>query len=181
MMKVCTQCGAPFEVPKQRGRPATKCLDCRTNKEYSVTQFSLSEPTLVQSAEPCRDCGQDFMRAKQRGRPPVRCQDCKDSLDQSKVVSQETLEEAFKGDKALLKGTPDSLPKGGEAKCPLLGCEKIFTSDSACESHKSYSPLGKALCKDPALLGMIPIERRGIPIWRKPMDEVGRDKMSKLK
>lgn len=121
------------------------------------------------------------MRAKQRGKPPVRCQECKDTKESALAVSQETLEEAFKGDKALLKGTPDSLPKGGEAKCPLTGCGKIFTSDSACEAHKYYSPLGKAFCKDPALLGMAPIERRGIPIWRKPMDEAGRDKMSKLK
>lgn len=179
-MKTCTQCGTGFEVPKQRGRPATKCPDCRTVKQ-TVTQFSLAEPTLIQSAEPCRGCGQVFSRPKQRGKPPVRCQPCKDSIAANLAVPQETLEEAFKGDKDLLKGTPDSLPKGGEAQCPLSGCGRIFTSDSGAESHKYYSTLGKAFCKDPATLGMVPIERRGLPIWRKPTDEAGRDKLKALK
>lgn len=181
--KICTDCGGFFHIERKRGRPAVRCLSCREKKQ-TVTQFALVERktetvdgiTMVENAEPCRDCGQTFMRQKKRGKPPVRCAYCKEVADAAHTaavtVSQEDIEDSFKGDPALLKGTPDQLPRGGEAQCPgSRGCGRIFTSNSACDDHKTFGTDGNLKeCKDPATFGMIPIERRGLPIWRKPMD-----------
>lgn len=182
----CVSCGNSFERERKRGRPATKCMPCR-NKVQTVMQFSkatgetverqteiIDGVAWIENAEPCEGCNKTFMRPKKRGRPPKKCVDCLAWDDAEKAAtrttSDETLEERFTGDKALLKGTPDALPKGAEAQCPPpRGCGRIFTSDSACESHKVYGPSGSlASCKDPATLGMEPRERRGIPVWTRP-------------
>lgn len=180
----CVECKGTFQREKKRGRPHTKCLDCR-NAAQTVMQFALAQRkeeissegvTMVENAEPCRDCSQTFMRPKRKGKPPVRCQPCRDKFEAEKIlkvaVSQETVENAYSGSKEKLLGDHKDLPNGGEAQCPWpRGCGRIFTSDSACEAHKEYDGKGNIKpCKDPALLGMIPIERRGLPIWRKPMD-----------
>lgn len=186
----CRDCEVTFELPVKRGRPAVKCDACR-NKTPTVMQFSkvnttgvkenvelklevLDGVTWVENAEPCEGCDKVFMRPRKRGRPPKKCPDCLAWDDAEKAVavttSDETLEEKFSGDKVLLQGTPEALPKGAEAQCPPpRGCGRIFTSDSACESHKVYGPNGNiASCKDPATLGMEPRERREIPVWTRP-------------
>lgn len=187
---ICRDCEVEFELPAQRGRPPVKCEACRT-KTPTVMSFSKNTAAgtketveLAQemidgviwreSAEPCEGCNKTFMRPVKRGRPPKKCVDCAAWDDAEKAAtmqtSDETLEENFSGDKALLQGTPDALPKGAEAQCPpgSGGCGRIFTSDSACEAHKSYKPGGGIICKDPAALGMEPRERRGIPVWTRP-------------
>lgn len=187
---VCRDCDTTFELPIQRGRPAVRCVPCRT-KTPTVMQFAkvntagvkeevelklevLDGVTWVESAEPCEGCDKTFMRPRKRGRPPKKCADCLAWDDAEKAVtvatSQETIDELFSGDKELLNGTPDALPKGAEAQCPPpRGCGRIFTSDSAAEDHKVYGPNGSlANCKDPASLGMEPRERREIPVWTRP-------------
>lgn len=186
----CRDCEVVFELPVQRGRPAVRCGACRT-KTPTVMQFSkntsagtketveLKLETLdgvvwIENSEPCIACNKVFMRPRKRGRPPTKCPDCVawDDAEKASVVttSQETIDELFSGDKALLEGTPEENPKGAEAQCPKpRGCGRIFTSDSACEDHKVYSPNGNlASCKSPASLGMEPRERRGIPVWTRP-------------
>lgn len=177
-----------------------KCEPCRS-KTSTVTQFSKKDGvtdtvevidlqqeiidgiTWIESKEPCTECDKVFMRPKKRGRPPTKCPDCLAWADAEKAAevttSDEKLEELFSGDKELLKGTPDSLPKGAESQCPspppsgANGCGRIFTSDSACESHKVYGPDGSLQkCKDPASLGMEPRTRRNIPIWTRPREMV---------
>lgn len=186
---ICKDCELEFELPVQRGRPAVRCVPCRS-KTPTVMQFSrntaagtenvelavevIDGVTWRENAEPCEGCNKTFMRPVKRGRPPKKCVDCAawDAAEKAVAVttSDETLEEKFSGDKALLQGTPDALPKGAEAQCPPpRGCGRIFTSDSACEDHKTYGPKGNlAACKDPASLGMEPRERRGVPVWTRP-------------
>lgn len=183
----CTDCGAVFFREKKRGRPAIRCVPCRDKKMgfmgNTVTQFAMARKTetvdgcvMVENAEPCRDCGLTFMRPKKRGKPPVRCASCKDVFEAARTaaisVSQEEVEDAYSGPAVKLLGDFNDRPMGGQAQCPPpRGCGRIFTSDSACETHKVYGHNGNLKeCKDPATLGMIPIERRGLPIWRKPMD-----------
>lgn len=179
----CIHCGDFFEREVKRGRPNTKCPGCRETGQ-TVTQFALAQRktetidgyVMVENSEPCRDCGLIFMRLKKKGKPPVRCLTCKDAYELEKVqretVSQEIVENAYSGPKEKLLGDSSDKPNGGESQCPRpRGCGRIFTSDSACESHKLYGDDGNLKeCKNPASLGMIPIERRGLPIWRKPMD-----------
>jgi hypothetical protein len=57
------------------------------------------------------------------------------------------------------------LPKGVEAQCPV--CWRIFTRNSVAERHKTYRPLGTT-CADPASLGLVPKERRGLVVWSGP-------------
>lgn len=188
---VCRDCSTEFELPVQRGRPAVRCLPCK-EKTPTVLAFSKNNGTTgvkevvdlkievidgvswIENAEPCVGCNKTFMRPRKRGRPPTKCLDCQAWSDAEKAAlvttSEETLEELFTGDKALLQGTPSEIPKGAEAQCPSpRGCGRIFTSDSACEDHKVYGPNGNlANCKDPATLGMQPRERRGLPVWTRP-------------
>lgn len=193
----CRDCDTEFELPVQRGRPAVRCVPCRS-KTASVMQFAkvntatgvketvdlklevIDGVTWIENAEPCEGCSKTFIRPRKRGRPPKKCPDCSawDEAEKASLVttSQETIDELFSGDKELLKGTPDALPKGAEAQCPPpRGCGRIFTSDSAAESHKVFGANGNlASCKDPASLGMEPRERREIPIWTRPTPkEVG--------
>jgi hypothetical protein len=187
----CRDCGNPFEVLVQRGRPAVRCAPCK-GKVPTALQFSkvnsatgvvetaerkqevIDNVVWIENAEPCVSCTKTFMRPKKRGRPPTKCLDCQAWSDAEKATavttSEETLEEKFSGPKVLLKGTPMEIPKGAEAQCPApRGCGRIFTSDSACEDHKVYGPNGYiASCKDPASLGMEPRERRKIPVWTRP-------------
>lgn len=135
---VCRDCEIVFELPIQRGRPAVRCVPCRT-KTPSVMQFAkvntegikenvelkqevVEGVTWRENAEPCTSCSKTFMRPVKRGRPPTKCPDCLawDDIEKAAAVttSQETLEELFSGDKELLNGTPDALPKGAEAQCP---------------------------------------------------------------
>lgn len=187
----CRDCEVVFELPVQRGRPAVRCGACR-NKTPTVMQFSKNNAATgtketvelklevidgvnwIENSEPCEGCNKTFMRPRKRGRPPKKCLDCSAWDDSEKAAlvttSQETLDELFSGDKALLQGTPDALPKGAEAQCPPpRGCGRIFTSDSAAEDHKVYGANGSlGSCKDPASLGMEPRERRGVPVWTRP-------------
>lgn len=188
---VCKDCEVTFELPAQRGRPAMRCVPCRT-KAPTVMSFAkvntsagtketvelkletIDGVTWQESSEPCVTCNKVFMRPRKRGRPPTKCPDCSAWDDAEKAVavttSQETLDELFSGDKTLLNGTPEAIPKGAEAQCPKpRGCGRIFTSDSACEDHKVYGPKGNlAQCKDPATLGMEPRTRRELPVWTRP-------------
>lgn len=186
----CRDCEVVFELPKQRGRPAVRCQPCRdktptvmsfarvnaagTQENVELRLENIDGVVWVENAEPCTGCGVTFMRPRKRGRPPTKCENCSavDVAEKaaSVTVSQETLEQLFGGDQALLKGTPSEIPKGAEAQCPRPnGCGRIFTSDSACEAHKVYGAKGNlASCKDPASLGMEPRERRGLPIWTRP-------------
>lgn len=181
----CVSCGNTFQREKKRGRPATKCFSCRENKP-TVLQFAkttgetveLKLETIdgiawIENKEPCIGCGNTFMRPRKKGRPPTRCADCQAGVEAAKAeevtTSNEKLEELFTGSKFLLKGTPDENPKGAEAQCPTTGkCGRIFTSNSACDSHKRWLPSGSYECIDPATLGMEPRERRGIPVWTRP-------------
>jgi hypothetical protein len=186
----CLDCEVVFELPVQRGRPAKRCVACRT-KTPTVMSFSkntaagtketvelalevIDGVTWIENSEPCEGCNKTFMRPRKRGRPPKKCVDCSawDAAEKAATVtvSDEKLDELFSGDKSLLQGTPDALPKGAEAQCPPpRGCGRIFTSDSAAEDHKVYGPNGNlANCKDPASLGMEPRERREIPVWTRP-------------
>lgn len=191
----CRDCGNPFEIPVQRGRPAVRCAACK-GKVPTALQFSKNNGTTgvvetvdlklevidgitwIENAEPCVSCEKTFMRPRKRGRPPTKCPDCSAWADAEKAVavttSDEKLEELFSGPKVLLLGTPMEIPKGAEAQCPRPnGCGRIFTSDSACEAHKVYGPSGNiANCKDPATLGMEPRTRREIPIWTRPTVKV---------
>lgn len=182
---VCRDCGSTFLREKKRGRPAVKCVPCR-EKISTVLQFSKNNGTTkevtvevidgvtwIENAEPCESCDKVFMRPRKRGRPPTKCPDCTAWAEAEKAstmtTSQETLNELFKGDKKLLKGTPDVNPFGAEAQCPTTGkCGRIFTSNSACDEHKKWLPNGSYTCIDPATLGMEPRERRGVPIWTRP-------------
>ncbi len=189
-LATCRDCELEFELPVQRGRPAVRCVPCRS-KTPTVMQFAKNNSatgvkenvelkletidgvTWVESAEPCEGCNKVFMRPRKRGRPPKKCPDCSawDEAEKASTIttSDEKLEELFSGDKNLLQGTPSALPKGAEAQCPPPnGCGRIFTSDSACEDHKTYKPGGGIICKDPATLGMEPRERRGVPVWTRP-------------
>lgn len=194
-LAICKTCNNEFELPAQRGRPPKSCPSCRS-KTATVMQFSkvtaagttetierrlevIDGVKWVENAEPCEGCNNTFMRPMKRGRPPKKCQDCSAWDDAEKAVtvttSDEKLEELFSGDKKLLQGTPNVIPKGAEAQCPPpRGCGRIFTSDSACESHKTYSANGSlGKCKDPASLGMEPRERRGVPVWTRPTIKEG--------
>lgn len=192
----CRDCGNSFEIPVQRGRPAVRCAPCK-GKTPTALQFSKNNGTTgvketvdlkleviegitwIENAEPCTVCEKTFMRPRKRGRPPTKCPDCLAWSDAEKAVavttSDEKLEELFAGPKVLLRGTPQEIPKGAEAQCPAPhGCGRIFTSDSACESHKVYGANGNlASCKDPASLGMEPRERRDIPVWTRPTPKEG--------
>lgn len=197
---ICKDCEVEFELPVQRGRPAMRCVPCRT-KTPTVMQFAKNNAstgtketvelkletidgvTWVENSEPCEGCNNTFMRPRKRGRPPKKCSDCAAVDDAAKAeevtVSDEKLDELFKGDRFLLQGTPSEFPRGAEAQCPRpRGCGRIFTSDSACEAHKVYGPDGNiAKCKDPATLGMEPRGRvrdkdsdneRVVPVWTRP-------------
>lgn len=123
----------------------------------------------IESKEPCVDCGNTFLRLKQRGRPPTRCNDCKvvklqiEALENPIEINEETL---YHGDKKELLGNRAHKPQGAEAQC--VRCNRVFTSDSSCESHKDY--LTEGVCMDPASLGMVAKDRRGIPVWTRPSD-----------
>lgn len=68
-----------------------------------------------------------------------------------------------------LKGSrrnPGPLPRGNEAQCPT--CDRIFSSDTAAEKHKRYTRPATVTCKDPAELGMIPVDRDGRTVWVRP-------------
>ena len=125
----------------------------------------------VINAEPCRDCGLVFERPKKKGRPPVRCEECRaqQTVDQEIIVSLIDPESLYTGPTNKLLGTENELPQGNEAQCPL--CWRIFTSDSSCECHKIYEK-DYIACKDPATIGMVPRERRGIPVWTRPSNRV---------
>lgn len=189
----CGSCGNTFQRERKRGRPATKCQPCR-DKVATALAFSqkaevVDGVTWIQAVEPCRDCGSAFMRPKKRGKPPVRCEDCRSKLDAEKAaevtVSDEKLDELFKGDRFLLQGTPSELPRGAEAQCPSIRlgkCGRIFTSNSACDEHKKWLPNGSYECIDPATLGMEPRSRvrdadketeRIIPVWTRPTVKEG--------
>lgn len=186
----CRDCGNPFEIPVQRGRPAVRCASCK-EKQPTALAFSkklesgdtividravevIDGITWIENAEACTSCSKTFMRPKKRGRPPTKCPDCQAWSDAEKAATvtttPEKLEELFSGDKELLNGTPNEIPKGAEAQCPApRGCGRIWTSDSACEEHKVFGPDGNLQrCKDPASLGHEPRERRGLPIWTRP-------------
>jgi hypothetical protein len=123
---------------------------------------------LVQNKEPCVDCGEIFMRIKQRGRPPTRCNDCKSLFVQQRVeanVVEVNEERLYRGNKKELLGNWNiHRPNGNEAQCPK--CGRVFTSDSACESHKDYRTV--EVCIDPSTLGMVALSRRDIPVWTRP-------------
>lgn len=195
---ICRDCGNSFELPVQRGRPAVRCVPCRT-KTPTVMQFAkntstgtketvelklevLDGVTWIENSEPCEDCGNTFMRPRKRGRPPKKCENCSVVAAEAKAavvtVSEETLDQLFKGAKILLKGTPTERPRGAEAQCPTTGkCGRIFTSNSSCDDHKRWLPNGSYDCIDPATLGMEPRGRvrdadkdseRIIPVWTRP-------------
>jgi len=63
----CVKCGAEFVKESRRGRPAVKCLVCRTPKVTSVA-------TSIE----CRGCSEQFTPPKQRGRRPVYCTKCQE-------------------------------------------------------------------------------------------------------
>lgn len=172
---ICVSCGSNFDRPIQRGRPQTRCNPCRegkmagsnhSNSEQVLETLTIDGITYIQNAEPCRDCGETFMRARKKGRPPTRCEACQTSFtsEQFETTTQEEIEALYSGPTDKLKGNERDLPKGNEAQCVL--CWRIFTSDSAAESHKSYQ--GRTSCVDPATLGMEPRERRGLPVWTRP-------------
>lgn len=119
---------------------------------------------MVVNATPCKDCGVTFERPKKRGRPPTRCEECRDKSEQVVYVPTEE-EKVYAGPKEKLLGDFNDLPKGNEAQC--VTCWRIFTSDSSCEYHKDYRR--NPICRDPATLGMVARERRGLPVWTRPM------------
>lgn len=174
----CVNCSEQFERPKKRGRPQTKCEACRGPSQLVKENISavVDGVVMVENVEPCRDCGQVFMRAKKRGKPPVRCADCREKNEQIKALevttSPETIESLFSGDRFLLQGTPNEVPKGAEAQCPRpRGCGRLFTSNTACDRHKVFGSNGNIeRCLDPASLGMEPRERRGLPVWTTPSE-----------
>lgn len=122
---------------------------------------------MVINTLPCKDCGIVFEREKKRGRPPTRCQDCRDKIavDQEIIVSLVDPETLYAGPIEKLLGDKAAYPQGSESQCCL--CWRIFTSDSSCESHKVYLK-DTTICSDPASIGMVPKERRGLPVWVKP-------------
>ena len=71
----------------------------------------------------------------------------------------------------MREATRADTPKGGRtAQCPL--CWRMFSSDSAAETHKPYARPKTADCKDPASMGMEPRERSSMPglrVWTPPM------------
>lgn len=127
------------------------------------------------SKNPCEGCGKAFEIIRQRGRPPVRCQPCREVKLEEKAesaalaISQVDPDTLFSGDPKLLLGTPFDLPRGAEAQCMIRGCGRIFTSNSACDSHRDFR--SNPVCSDPAAMGMVPKERRGLPIWTRPTEK----------
>jgi hypothetical protein len=111
-----------------------------------------------------------FERVKQRGRPPTRCQECRDllTMGQIEMASQVNPDTIYNGPKEALKGDKNTFPHGNEAQS--ICCWRIFTSDSAAEAHKFYHNDGSMTCRNPADLGMVARERRGLPIWTRPSD-----------
>lgn len=132
---------------------------------------------MVEAKDPCVDCNKVFMRKKQRGRPPTRCNECREVHEIKKVEERQLKPDLTANrpaqlnvDEVLWTGgdvipTRQDLPKGREAQCPI--CMRLFSSDTACERHKPYSEPKSTHCKPPASLGMIAIEKRGLPIWTK--------------
>lgn len=116
----------------------------------------------------CEGCSRNFPKPA-RGRPPKRCNACRDALIREKisavVVDEETL---FQGDPALLLGTPKVELHGRESQCTI--CNRVFSSHNGFEFHKDFRR--NPSCIEPSSLGMVPRERRGIPIWVVPTDRV---------
>lgn len=77
----------------------------------------------------------------------------------------------------MSEATRSDLPKGREAQCPI--CWRVFGSDSSCETHKPYRRPVSVACKDPASLGMVALERRGVAIWVIPMPETARNRLNR--
>ena len=137
----------------------------------------------VENKEPCVDCGNKFQRVKKRGRPPVRCPECHNKINDGKAVQAAKTAKKLANKEVIVIGnqppqfakpvklwegkevvmTRANLPVGREAQCPL--CLRMFTSDTVCEQHKPYTRPETMHCKTPTSLGMIAIERRGLPIW----------------
>ncbi len=67
------------------------------------------------------------------------------------------------------EATKADLPKGREAQCPI--CWRMFKSDWAAELHKPYRRPVTDVCKEPAGLGMVALERRGLAVWGTRMPE----------
>jgi hypothetical protein len=58
-----------------------------------------------------------------------------------------------------------------QSQCMIMGCWRMFSSDSACEKHKPWTRPVSDGCKDPAGLGMESRERGdGVSVWSVPMD-----------
>src|SRR5215469_13906880 len=53
-----------------------------------------------------------------------------------------------------------------EAQCPK--CGRVFSTDRNCELHKRYLKGGGLECLDPAGIGLVSTERRGVPVWHLP-------------
>jgi hypothetical protein len=62
--------------------------------------------------------------------------------------------------------TRSDIPHGAEAQCPI--CWRIFTRDGVCEKHKPYASPKTPECKDPATLGFVRRDRRGVAVWSGP-------------
>lgn len=130
----------------------------------------MSDIKFKDSKEPCLDCKKTFQVPIQRGRPATRCVECRDKkLAESMVDVEINLDNIYSGPAEALKGSRSHKPQGAEAQC--VRCNRLFTSDSACEFHKDYRTT--EVCRDPATLGMVPRERREIPVWTKPSDRFG--------
>lgn len=125
---------------------------------------------MVESKAPCLDCGETFLRPKVRGRPPIRCPGCREKQLAEQTAAYVPVEideeKLYHGPYEALKGSRDQKPKGAESQC--VRCWRIFSSDHQAESHKDYRK--DPPCIDPKSLGMMAFEKRGLPIWRKPMD-----------
>lgn len=60
-------------------------------------------------------------------------------------------------------------------------CWRMFSCDSAAESHTSYRKPVTSECKDPIGLGMESKERAdGVLVWSVPMDPVQRERLEKM-
>lgn len=124
----------------------------------------------------CVTCGVEFERLRRRGRPITRCDPCRDDAVKEKmtvrrlVVNSVEPEAVFAGDPALLLGTPKGVGGlvGRESQCTL--CSRVFSSHSAFEFHKDFRR--NPSCIEPGSLGMVPRERRGIPVWVVPSGRV---------
>ena len=66
----------------------------------------------------------------------------------------------------MREATKADLPKGAEAQCVI--CWRIFGGDSVCERHKPYAKPKSPICKEPATLGMVAVDRRGLAVWTRP-------------